>query len=68
MNKTIQQVKDDFSRKGVSLSAWAKANGVNKNLVYQIMKGDRQCRFGQSHKIAVLLGIKDGEIEGSTEK
>jgi gp16 family phage-associated protein len=63
MNKSIEQVKDEFSRRGISLSSWAKANGVSKNLLYQVLKGGRQCRYGQSHKIAVLLGIKDGVID-----
>jgi len=62
MNKSIEQVKEEFSRNGVSVSSWAKANGVSKNLVYQVLKGGRQCRYGQSHKIAVLLGIKEGVI------
>jgi len=68
MNKTIQQVKEEFSRKGISLSSWAKENGVSKNLVYQVLKGKRQCRFGQSHKIAVLLGIKEGAIPEQGEQ
>lgn len=63
MNKSVEQVKEEFLRNGVSISSWAKAHGVSKNLVYQVLKGGRQCRYGQSHKIAVLLGIKDGVIE-----
>lgn len=60
--KSIEQVREEFSRKGVSVSGWAKDNKVNAGTVYQVLRGNRKCRIGESHKIAVLLGIKDGEI------
>jgi gp16 family phage-associated protein len=62
--KTRQEVLEEFIRKGISISAWARDHGVSRTLVHQILNGNNPCRFGQSHKIAVLLGIKDGEIVG----
>ena len=59
---TGEEAKADFIRKGVSISAWAKEHGFNRTLVHSVLTGERPCRFGQSHKVAVLLGIKEGEI------
>ena len=60
--RTPEEVQADFARKGISYSAWATARGYNCNLVIEVINGKRKCLRGQSHKIAVELGIKDGEI------
>lgn len=65
--KTRKQVREDFARKGLSYSAWARANGFNTTLVTRILADDdhnptRKCLRGESHNIAVALGLKDGEI------
>lgn len=60
--KTPEQVKEDFSKKGISISAWAKKNGFSREYVHTILSGKRKCNIGKSHNIAVLLGIKEGEI------
>lgn len=60
--KTREEVLEDLARKGISIASWAKANGLNPAVVHGVLKGGRQARIGQSHKAAVLLGIKDGEI------
>ncbi|WP_063533486.1 MULTISPECIES: DNA-binding protein [unclassified Burkholderia] len=60
--KTREEVLADFSRKGVSVSSWAKRHGLNPAVVHAVLKGTRQARIGQSHKAAVLLGLKEGEI------
>lgn len=60
--KTREEVLADFDRKGISLARWAKEHGLHPAVVHGVLKGRRQARIGQSHKAAVLLGIKDGEI------
>lgn len=60
--RTPQQAKEELERKGVSVTAWAVANGFNPNLVHMILAGQRKPMRGQSHNIAVKLGIKPGEI------
>jgi gp16 family phage-associated protein len=59
--RTPQEAKEELERKGVSVSAWAVANGFNPNLVIMILSGQRKPLRGQSHNIAVKLGIKAGE-------
>ena len=66
--KTPAQARAEFVRKGVSIAAWARDNKVQPNLVYEILRGSsrRRCLRGQSHRVAVLLGIKAGELAGAT--
>lgn len=59
---THQEVKERFIREGRTVAGWARSNGVNPRLTASILNGERACRSGQSHKIAVLLGLKDGVI------
>jgi gp16 family phage-associated protein len=51
-----------FSRTGYSIQKWAREAGVNPRLVTEVLAGRRKGVRGQSHKIAVALGIKDGVI------
>jgi gp16 family phage-associated protein len=64
--KTPEQVKEEFARKGISIRSWALANDFAPSLVYEILSGrKRTCARGQSHKIAVRLGLKKGVITNS---
>ncbi|MBE7423827.1 MAG: DNA-binding protein [Zoogloeaceae bacterium] len=49
-----------FQDNGVSVAAWAVRNGFNPAIVYAVLRGGRKCLRGQSHEIAVSLGIKLG--------
>lgn len=60
--RTAAEARAELDRKGVSVAAWATANGFNPNLVHEILSGRRNPTYGQSHKIAVKLGLKAGEI------
>lgn len=65
--KTRLQVREEFARKGWSISGWARANSYSTGLVLEILNDDernpkRKCLRGESHNIAVALGLKQGEI------
>lgn len=62
MRKSAEKVKFDFFRKGISIAEWARAYGFNERLTRAVLSGQVKGVRGDSHKIAVLLGIKDGEI------
>jgi gp16 family phage-associated protein len=59
---TPQEVRDEFTRRGISVSTWAKKHGFNRNLANAVVRGDCKCLYGETHKIAVMLGMKHGEI------
>lgn len=60
--RTAEQVKKDFLRKGASISGWAVENGFMPSHVFNVLTGRNKGIRGKAHKIAVLLGMKDGEI------
>ena len=60
--KTREEALASLERTGQSIRAWAKKNGVSYGTTVQILRGTRGYRIGEGHKIAVLLGLKDGEI------
>ncbi|RKR66318.1 gp16 family phage-associated protein [Acidovorax sp. 94] len=67
MLKTRAQVRDEFARKGWSISGWAKQNGYSPNMVIAILADNEanlrlKCLRGDAHNIAVQLGLKEGEI------
>jgi len=62
MSRTIDEVRSEFKQTGISVSAWAQARGYSVPLVYGVLSGRRPGTRGQSHNIAVALGLKPGRI------
>lgn len=60
--KTREEVLQEFSNKGMSVRSWAIANGLPPSVVHSLLKGRTTGRIGESHKAAVKLGLKNGEI------
>jgi len=59
MLKSIKQVRDDFINSGISIAEWSRDNSFSPDLVYRILKNNKIPQRGESHKIAVKLGIKE---------
>ena len=57
--KTAQQKLAEFKARGLSVRRWAKENGFSPALTYRVLSGGNPQR-GESHNIAVALGIKEG--------
>ena len=62
--KTREQVIAEFARTGQSVRGWALENGLHPAVVGGVLHGRYTGRIGESHKAAVKLGLKDGEIRG----
>jgi gp16 family phage-associated protein len=60
---TPEQAREDLDRKGISIAEFSRKHGLNKNLVSDLLNGRKKGRRGEAHRAAVLLRIKDGEIE-----
>lgn len=60
--KTREEVLEGFASKGLSVRGWAIANGLQPSVVHSLLRGRTTGRIGESHKAAVLLGLKNGEI------
>lgn len=60
--RTPQEIRAEWLRKGLGQNDWARKHGVSPVTVSQVMNGINKGSRGEGHKVAVLLGIKDGEI------
>lgn len=47
---------------GVSAKEWAEQNELTPSTVYAVLNRQKKCLRGESHRAAVLLGIKSGEV------
>lgn len=56
--KSIQQVRDWMESHGLTVIDWANTNGFNPSNVYRVLNGISKCKRGESHKIALALGLK----------
>lgn len=63
--RTPQDVRTEWLRKGTGQNEWARKNGFTPATVSQVITGRNSAARGVGHKIAVLLGIKEGEITES---
>lgn len=59
---TPEQARDKLDRAGISIAEFCRTHSLNKNLVSDLLNGRKKGRRGESHRAAVLLGIKQGEI------
>lgn len=58
----LKRANKQFTQTGTSVAAWARDRGFHRNLVYEILRGNKKCLRGKSHQIAVLLGLKEGDV------
>ena len=61
--KTPDQVRAEFERHGLTIRGWARRHGFSERIVREVLRGRFKGKYGQAHKVAVLLGIKDGVID-----
>lgn len=60
--KSAEEVRKELAEFGITVSAWARARGFSPGLVHQVLSGRLRCKSGQSHDVAVLLGLKPGRV------
>lgn len=66
----IDQISDDsleearrrFFISGESVAEWARERGFSLQLTYAVLNGRLRARRGESHRIAVALGLKPAAI------
>jgi gp16 family phage-associated protein len=62
MNKprTAEEARDWLSFQGITIAQWARERSFSDSLVREVLAGRKKCLRGQSHNIAVALGMKRG--------
>ena len=56
--KSIQEVRDWMESRGLTVIDWANEYGFNPSNVYRVLNGISKCKRGESHRIALALGLK----------
>jgi gp16 family phage-associated protein len=68
--KTLEEVRAEFDRCGISISRWAVKHGIPRNIASGVLQGRLKGKRGHAHNAAVLLGLKDGVVnreDGTSE-
>ncbi|WP_421684493.1 DNA-binding protein [Stutzerimonas urumqiensis] len=66
--QACQAARKRLERAGKTVKQFAEENGLNPSTVYAVINGQKKCLRGESHRAAVLLGIKQGVILAEPEK
>jgi len=53
------KAKDKLTKKGQTVKAWAMEHGFKLGSVHAVLSGHNKGKFGESHRIAIALCIKD---------
>ena len=61
--KTPEEVRAEFESRGEPIAEWARQNGFPPLRVYDVVQGRTLGVRGEAHRIAVALGIKQGEAQ-----
>jgi len=61
-SRTADEARQWLAYHGMSVAQWARAHGFSRELVYQVLAGQKKGVRGQSHDIAVRLGMKAGAL------
>lgn len=59
---SASEAREMLNRKGISAAKFARENSLEPRLVCAVLGGRLKCRIGESHRAAVLLGMKIGEL------
>lgn len=59
---TPAQAQACLIRQGKSVAAFAREHGLSRHTVYEVLSGKKKGRYGEAHRAAVLLGIKEGDF------
>lgn len=64
--RSAKVAREAFEAAGLSVTEWAQARGFRREHVYAVLAGRTKGRRGESHRIAVALGIKPGPTSAAT--
>lgn len=56
--RTAEQARQWLVDNGLSVAAFAEANGLSRHAVNNALRIDSKCRIGKTHAAAVALGMK----------
>lgn len=66
--KSPGQAREEIESQGISIAEWAHRNGLSPRPVYDVLNGRNRGNFGEAHRAAVLLGLKEDKQEKGMRK
>ncbi len=60
--QACRKARERLAHQGLSAKDWADQHNLSPSTVYAVLNGQKKCLRGESHRAAVLLGIKDGVV------
>lgn len=60
--QALEKARSLINKQGLSSKEWAEKHGLSPSTVYAVLNGQKKCLRGESHRAAVLLGIKEGTV------
>lgn len=60
--QSLERAKHRIYNSGKTIREWAVDHDFNPTLVYRFLQGTQKGRSGESHRIAVALGVKKEEV------
>lgn len=61
--RTPKQAKEWLAKQGKTVQEFAREHSLDPYTCYQVLSGVKKGVRGESHRAAVLLGIKEGVVE-----
>lgn len=61
--RTPEDIRRELKHKGIPIAALAREYGLSARTVYDVLTGRSRGSYGEAHKAAVVLGLKEGEID-----
>ncbi|WP_010226710.1 DNA-binding protein [Pseudomonas donghuensis] len=57
--QACKQARQRLASQGLSAKEWAEMHDLTPSTVYAVLNRQKKCLRGESHRAAVLLGIKE---------
>jgi gp16 family phage-associated protein len=55
----LNDIKQNLKRRGIVVSRLARDNNIKPDTLYKLLSGSLAGNYGDAHKAAVLLGLKE---------
>ncbi len=66
--RTPKQAKEWLAQQGKTVKEFAREHSLDPFTCYQVLSGAKKGARGESHRAAVLLGIKEGVVSDLPDK
>ena len=66
--RTAKEIREELARKGLTIADLARKHNLRLPVVYDLFNGRCYGTRGESHRAAVILGLKEGELPAARQQ